>query len=395
MPKTNPAKTSRRTVASRGASNISQGEEEKNTGKLIIIVVIVLALLGAPIIWFVVGRSDSEESAEEESSDVPSNIRIIDEDEGSDSPDVEESEPDVSENEEPDTLENDVYDDDDFGGNDFSSGDFSNYSQENQSVGDNRSGKISINSVNDSTQGSFHKITFQVEVEDGDSPMATATYKSNLGAIRLVFEKVKADSSGIAYQASKDISKEGVVKIYHNISAEQTEELYDIGVENPADFYLYSENTSGNMWNVILEVRYPGEAETVVDSGAGEFGTSPQSLSGASSSDGATVSGYNYGASNGVLRFVLDVKGSSSKPIPAVTAEYDSSGDLVVTFPSLVKDFVGDDPGSQDLYGGVDSVHWERVGQKTIFTFDITGGKKDFKLSASTSPNQVVVEIRL
>jgi hypothetical protein len=237
----------------------------------------------------------------------------------------------------------------------------------------------------------YHRFTFVLTAkEDGeDLPYVIADYKPSLGSIRVDLNGVTTDSSGIAYQGSRSINEEGITRIYHNISSDQTEELYDIGVSNSTPFYLYYEEVSTGKWNVVLDVKYPGESDLEVDLGSSEFSTEAQEIEGGTSTDGAAVTGYSYSVSGGQLMFVWTVTGSASKPIPSVSAQLGEDGILDVEFESLVSDKVSGAVEDIELPGDIGFTY-----SSGAYHFEV-GADSEFKLSASTSPNQVELAVEL
>ena len=196
-------------------------------------------------------------------------------------------------------------------------------------------------------------------------------------------------NSGIAYQGSRSINKEGITRIYHNISSDQTEELYDIGVSESTPFYLHYEEVSSGKWNIILDVKYPGESELDIELGSTEFSTEDQSISGSVADDGAAVTGYSFSVSGGQLVFVWTVTGSSSKPIPSVSADLGDDGILNVKFESVVSDKVASAASSIELPGNIGFTY-----SNSAYHFEV-GADSEYKLSASTSPNQVELTVKL
>ncbi len=272
--------------------------------------------------------------------------------------------------------------------------DFSLYSETNQSVGQSSNeARYTLKEILDSQESGYHKFTFVMEGKSGatDEPNVTARYVSSLGSIRIDLNGTTTDSAGIPYQDSRKIDKDGISVLYHNVSSDQTEELYDIGVSASTPFYIYTTGVSTGLWNVVVEVKYSGKSDVTVDLGATAYSKTAQTISGGTKSDGAKVSSYTYSASGGILTVVWNVSGSTSKPIPNATAGYDGDGDLILRFISAA-DTIAKQPSALDMPGGITMI-WEGDGDGSKYTFD--GASKDFKLSASTSPNQVILKIKL
>jgi hypothetical protein len=295
-------------------------------------------------------------------------------------------EPDITDDEETDVV--------------VTGGDFSNFKTTQQSVGtlsENTGMYYTLTSLTNSANTGFHRFEFTVTGKQSDSnvPYATAGYAPSLGAIRVDLRGVTTDNSGIGYQKSLEINKEGVVKIYHNVSADQTQELYDIGVSKETPFLFTATESGSNSWTITLDVKYPGVSTIAgdLDLGSKAFSKDTQSIVGATRNDGARVSSYSYSSSGGVLSVVFEVKGSSSKPIPSATAGYDGEGKLVLRFTDIVSDAIAKMPAALTMSGGVTMV-WEMDGSNASkYTFD--GASKEYKLYGGTNPNQVIIEIRL
>ncbi len=267
------------------------------------------------------------------------------------------------------------------------------FSTESQTVGATSSSKYTIEEVSNTSHADYHEFVFTLSSTGTDDPNVIAEYKSNLGVIRLDFNQIEKDNSGIGYQKEVSINKEGISRLYHNVSSDQTEELYDIGVSKETSFKLMSEKV-GDDWNITIYVQYPGESSSTIDTGSTDYNTQAQSITGVDASKGATISSYTYGSSGGILKFVWNVSSTDANPIPNVNAAYDSENHLVVTFTSLKTDKVYLAVDGISLPGSL-AMQTEKPGESTIYTIGGFSTKAEYKLSASTSPNQVVLEIQL
>jgi len=269
--------------------------------------------------------------------------------------------------------------------------DFSNFSRDEQSVGKENENEYSLLSLTDEDLEGYHRFTFVIQGKDSaeDLPYIVVDYRSALGSVRVDLNGITSDSSGIAYQGSRSIDIEGITRIYHNISADQTEELYDIGVSESTPFYLSSEEVSTGKWNIVLDVKYPGESDLDIELGSTDLSTESQTIAGSISSDGAAVTGYSFSVSGGQLVFTWVVTGSTSKPIPSVSAELDADGILDVEFESLVSDKVSSAVDDIELPSGIGFTYSDGA-----YHFEV-GADTEFKLSASTSPNQVELTVKL
>lgn len=269
-------------------------------------------------------------------------------------------------------------------------GDFSKFSTQDQFLGESR-GEHEITFFTEKPMEGFHRFVFELE-GDSQIPAVSATFRPEFGAIRLTFLGIEENTSGFGVQQSYDINEDGVVRIFHNVSFEENEAIYDIGVAKEAQFSLHADELDDEKWRVNLDVRYPGEVDIDIDEGREDFSKEEESLEGATSEDGARITNYSYGIQDNIFRFIWTVRGSQDKPIPEVNARYNDDGELVVTFPDLYSDHIGRDSNEVELIGGVERVSWSRSGDETTYRF-VLNEKKGFRLVPSVSPNQIVLEI--
>ncbi|MCC7290082.1 hypothetical protein IT417_02425 [bacterium] len=273
--------------------------------------------------------------------------------------------------------------------------DFSTFSNSSQSVGNSgNSSQYTLKSVEDSKEDGFHSFVFNVQAktsETMESPYVVVKYMTSQGSIRVDLNGVTKDESGIGYQKSRNIDEQGVIRLYHNISSDPKEELYDIGVAKQTLFKIVSVEDAENTWKITLSVKYPGGNTTSETFGSDAFSKDVQAIDGGLKVDNSKVVSYSYSTAGGVLSLVFNVSGSTSRPVPSATAEYNSEGKLVLSFTSLVSDNVHNSLDGDDL-GGF-GITTEKVGDKYVYTFN--GPTKEFKLYGSKSPNQVILEIKL
>lgn len=271
--------------------------------------------------------------------------------------------------------------------------DFSSFSSDTQVLGETSEATFTIEELEDVSRDGFHQFTFTLTTEDEGEPFVTASYLSNQGVIRMDFQGIDGDSTGIGYQQERRIDEKGITRIYHNISAQADQELYDIGVSKSTIFYLTSEQLQEGRWSVILQVKYPGVTDVDVDLGSEEFSKESQSILGVTADDGSTISAYTYSGTSGLLKLVWTVTSSVDNPIPSVSATYNEDDDLVVTFDSLSMDRVASFADTLTLPSSI-TAEVVRKGGSSVYTFTGMSGVREFKLSASLSPNQVILEIR-
>ncbi|HPR92365.1 MAG TPA: hypothetical protein PLR64_03900 [Candidatus Dojkabacteria bacterium] len=178
------------------------------------------------------------------------------------------------------------------------------------------------------------------------------------------------------------------------MSGTQEKSFYDIGLSQSTIFKLdVSAGQGEDQWGVFLRVKYPGEKEIAGNLGSTEFSSADQAITGAGIDENASALSYQYSASGGILKFVWGVSADGDHPIPSVKAGYNQLDELVVTFESLKLDRVGGTPKTLTLPLGITLVT-SRVGESTVYSFSGMELDAEYKLSASLSPNQVVLEIK-
>jgi len=268
-------------------------------------------------------------------------------------------------------------------------GDFTRFSNNDQTVGSATEDLFKIESITDESKIGYHRFSFNITTTGTDDPYVTAKYNSSTGVIRVELNSIETDKSGIGYQKERAINKEGIIRLYHVVTSIADKEIYDIGLAKSTIFKLYKESGDGQL-KIILDVKYPGEVTSTIDLGSTEFSTDPQSISGATN---ATIKSYSYSSSGGVLKFSWSVTADGENPIPSVTAEYLDNETLSIKFTSLTLDRVVNAAGSLNLPAGI-TIDPSKESSASIYNF-IVGSKKDYKLSATTSPNQVILEIDL
>ena len=273
--------------------------------------------------------------------------------------------------------------------------DFSDFSTDTQTLGELSEAQFSIVSLQDESKDGYHEFVFTLRSEDDEEiePYVIASYIPNMGVVRLDLQGISRDSTGIGYQQERSIGKSGITRIYHNVSAQADQELYDIGVLRSTPFLLSSQQNENDEWEITLKVKYPGESTVDIDLGLEEYTTMDQEIAGIGASENASIISYTYGRPSGLLKLVWSVGGDGESPIPSVSASYNLDNELVVVFESLSIDRVASFAKTMNLPSGI-SGKSEREGEKSTYTFGNLGGRREYRLSASLSPNQVVLEIR-
>lgn len=267
--------------------------------------------------------------------------------------------------------------------------DFTGFSDDEQVIGVATEDLFNIESITDESKTGYHRFSFNLSTTGTDDPYVTAKYNSSTGVIRVELNSIDSDKSGIGYQKDRAINKEGIIRLYHAVTSTADKEIYDIGLAKSTIFKLYKQSGDGQL-KVILDVKYPGEVTSTIDLGSTEFSTDLQDISGIAN---ATIKSYSYSSSGGILKFVWSVTAEGENPIPSVTGEYLDDNTLSIKFTSLTLDRVVNAASSLTLPTGI-TIDSSKEGSASIYNF-IVGSKKEYKLSATTSPNQVILEIDL
>ncbi|MBP5204664.1 hypothetical protein J6Z48_03440 [bacterium] len=282
-------------------------------------------------------------------------------------------------------------------------------------VGEESIRKFNIEEIGNVARESYYEISFSLkEIDsymctdkdaDGDckpikdqlkslvnvSPYVSATYNASLGAIEMNIQDVMRDNAGILHQESRDINRKGVYRIYRSITINEDEEVYDIGVSSKTGFYLESKKQSDGEWIVYLYVKYPSSGNTTAeDLGSTEFSKKLQTIKGATKENNANIVRYTYSAVGGVYKFIWQVSADGENPIPSVSAKLDSDKNVNVVFESMARDGIC----SSKIYisSGI-VLECTKEGDSSSYVFTGTSDY-EFKLSASLSPNQVVIEMK-
>ena len=274
-------------------------------------------------------------------------------------------------------------------------GDFSDFSEDTQTVGDSSdkaSAEYTLASISDSQQSGFHRFIFDLSSTETEFASVEAQLVSSGGYIRVKLDRVTQDDSGIIYQGTREINEDGVLKLYHAVTPNESEEVYQVGISQDTTFYLHTDDGL----KVVLDVKYPGE----VESGDGEedsmeFTTSATTLSGTNTVGDARFVSYSWSTESTLLKFIWGSSSASGNPTPPTTVAYNASAKTVtVTFTDLQADAVigSDGTFSSALSTIVDEVTGTRSGTTSTYVFDLNDESR-YRIYRSTSPNQVVLDI--
>ncbi len=345
----------------------------------VLLILAVVLIGGVSVFLFLRSRSTEEESPADEAAEQVEDreTEVVDDDS---EPDTDEDTDDTDEDrDEPASMEN--------------------FSTDTQTVGsseDKDDSDYTLSGISEEVMGDYHRIVFNLTSDDEDElPLVEAKLISSGGYIQVVLDRVTQDNSGIGYQDARELDENGVLRIYHDVSSNQSEEVYNIGIAEDTEFYLYK----GEGLSVVLEVAYPGSEETSqeedegVEEDTGEFSTSDQTIPDTNTSGTARIGTYTWANSAEALKFVWNTSASSGNPIPDTHAEYDESNDeIIVTFKGVEKDFIADG-FENSLTGPVSTVTGQRSGTTSTYTFKLTKDT-EYRIYKNLSPNQVVIEIK-
>ena len=265
-----------------------------------------------------------------------------------------------------------------------------------QVLGEDGDYESEIVSIKEVPGDGYHEFDFAVLPKESSTstPLFTVEPMYDKGVIRVTIKNIVSDSTGITHENGLSVDKGAITGLYRVITSLENTRIYDIGVLANNAFSV-SVTDDGDGWIFFVKVAYDTDYKAPsVDYGSTQFSSDEQSIEGMTADEGAKISTYSYSISGGVLKFVYAVASGASNPIPSVNAMYDDEGMLVVTFESLDTDKVSTWGDTISLPSGV-SAFVSRSGDTSVYKFGGISGKKPFKLSATQSPNQVIVEITL
>ncbi|OGC45481.1 hypothetical protein A2400_00790 [candidate division WS6 bacterium RIFOXYB1_FULL_33_14] len=265
-----------------------------------------------------------------------------------------------------------------------------------QVLGEDGDYESEIVSIKESSEEGYHEFTFSVLPKEAGAsiPYFTVEPMYEKGVIRVTIKNIVSDSTGITHQNGLSVDEGAITGLYRVITSLENTRIYDIGVLANNAFSV-DVTDDGDGWIFFVKVAYDTSYKApTVDYGSTQFSSDEQSIEGMTADEGAKITTYSYSVTGGVLKFVYAVASGASNPIPSVNAKYDDGGMLVVTFQSLDSDKVSTWGSTISLPSGVSALV-SRSGETSTYKFGGISGKKQFKLSATQSPNQVIVEITL
>ncbi len=239
------------------------------------------------------------------------------------------------------------------------------------------------------------KFTLSSSVQEATTPLFTVTPIPSTGVFRVSLVNISGDNTSVTHSKGIVVDKAGITGLTRLVTNLEMKRIYDIGVLGLNKLKVEVDDGDTGTWVFSVMVSYDSKySPPTIDFGSTEFNSDAQEIEGATAEESAKITNYSFIYSSGVLKFSLAVASGASNPIPSVSASYDDLGLLVLTFPSLEQDKVSGWSKTVSLPAGV-SVEISRSGDQSIYTFKGISDKKPFKLSASQSPNLVILEIDL
>lgn len=239
------------------------------------------------------------------------------------------------------------------------------------------------------------KFTLSSLDQEATTPLFKVTPMLSSGVFRVDLTNIFDDNTSVTHSKGIQVDKLGITGLKRLVTNSDTTRAYDIGVLGLNKLKVEINEDDVGTWVFSVMVSYDSKySAPEIDFGSTEFNSEEQSIEGVTVSEGAKITNYSFIYSSGVLKFSLAVASGASNPIPSVSASYDDQGLLILTFPSLEQDKVSGWSKTVSLPAGV-SIDISRSGDESIYTFSGISENKPFKLSASQSPNLVILEIDL
>jgi hypothetical protein len=269
------------------------------------------------------------------------------------------------------------------------------YSNNSQSVGEDTEELFTLTDVEvlkgDDVMEIIYTLSGDGLTEDSSLPVS-AVNKSSLGAMEIVLSNVKSDTTGMTYDQSVNINREGITRLSKVVSGETNTLKYTLGFTDSLDYYLYEPEVSGNTLTVKFSIKYPGGEISTDEYGTTEFTSEDLSVESSTADNGVRISGYSYSTTGGVLRFIMKTSTNTGSPIPSFESTL-ADGILTLTFPSLNADIIySATDGEVTLPGGI-ILNITRSGSQS--TYEFIGVGSEYRIYGTTSPNQVIVEVKL
>lgn len=366
---------------------------KKDTVWLVVAILLLLAVVGG-LVWIFGGFGGGEEDTEipdttdQEITDTQDEAEVEDE---VVVPPVEEEESveEVTDGN-PNTTEETEIDD-----GDAEVDSSVTYSNSSQSVGEETEELFTLSDIKVNKGSEVLEIEFVLTgdgiTEDSSIPVS-AVNKSSLNAMEIVLSNVENDGTGMGFDESISVNKDGITRLTKVVSGAQNTLKYNLGFTDALDYYLYEPEISGSNLVVKFSIKYPGGEISTDEFGTTEFTSEDITVESNTAENGVRISGYTYSVSGGVLRYILKTSTNTGSPIPSFEGSL-NEGVLTVTFPSLNADIIYSATGGEvSLPGGV-VLNISRSGEQS--TYEFVGVGTEYRIYGETSPNQVIVEVKI
>jgi len=277
------------------------------------------------------------------------------------------------------------------------SGNLEGFGKEKVVLGQASEFEYTLDSIEAKEGEGYYEFTFKISSsqEGAVAPLFTVTPLLSKGVFRVSLTNIFDDNSTITHSKGVAINKGAITALTRIVTDSDTTRGYDIGVQGNNQFKVDMQQEGDSVWIFSVKVSYDTNySAPVIDFGSTEFSSEPQKIEGVTSQQGAKIVDYSYIYSSGILKFSLEVASGASNPIPSLTAQYNDEGVLFVNFPSLEQDKVSQWGSVINLPAGV-KVEISRTGQESVYMFSGINNRKPFRISASQSPNLVIIEIDL
>jgi len=277
------------------------------------------------------------------------------------------------------------------------SGNLEGFGKEKVVLGQASEFEYILDSIEAKEDEKYYEFTFKISSsqEGAVTPLFTVTPLPSKGVFRVSLTNIFDDNSTITHSKGVAINKGAITALTRIVTDSDTTRGYDIGVQGNNQFKVDMQQEGDSVWIFSVKVSYDTNySAPVIDFGSTEFSSEPQKIEGVTSQQGAKIVDYSYIYSSGILKFSLEVASGASNPIPSLTAQYNDEGVLFVNFPSLEQDKVSQWGSVINLPAGV-KVEISRTGQESVYMFSGINNRKPFRISASQSPNLVIIEIDL
>ncbi|MDD2270276.1 MAG: hypothetical protein PHG60_01700 [Candidatus Dojkabacteria bacterium] len=350
---------------------------KKDTVWLIVAIVLLVGIVGG-LVWIFGGFSGDGGEVPEDSQQE----QVVEPEEIPEEVEKEESDPNISEKE--DAKLDDVSVDSAVA-----------YSANSQKVGEDTKELFTLKNLEVKKGDEVMEVEFTFttdNITEKSSVPVSVVNKSNLGAMEIIVGSVSSDKTSMSYNESIKINREGITTFSKVVSGVSNTVKYNLGFTEAPKYYLYEPKLVSNSLVVKLSIKYPGGVTSPESTAMTEFTSEDVSVTGSTADNGVRIVGYTYSTSGGVIRYILKTSSNSGSPIPSYEGKL-KEGTLTITFPSLSSDITySSTEGKVSLPGGV-VLNITRAGNQSVYEF--VGVGAGYKISGVTSPNQVIIEVKL